>query len=243
MCVLREQLQPILTLIFGYSQTQQGKVRKAQGREMASRLLKQALASSILKNYCNSQRSAVMDQLILNAVMMLKCLSWDRGYLTLACHSQQKASLSPPLQRELCVWNLEAKDKLQHCIFAAKAALLSRALFTLWVTAKHRNPLRPQRVTQCMSTHLQFGNLPVLFAPHSTPVMEILTSGGSSQEVFTCQWQVEAVVWCAISITPSTSWPTFKAPSLRMLWAEGLKPGWESGLFRLIWFYLLAAAN
>lgn len=162
-------------------------------------------------------------------------------YLTLACHSQQKATLSPPLWSDLCVWNLKAKEEFQHCIFAANTALLSRALLTLWVAAKHCKPLLPLRVMQCMSILFWLSKLPVLFDLHSTPVVEILISGRSSQEVFTCQLQVEAVIWCAIFSTPSTSRATFKAPSLHLLWAEGLKPGWEAGLFCLIWFYLLAA--
>jgi len=76
MQVLHEQLQDSLTLIFGYSQIPQEKFRKAQGTEMTVRLLKLALAFSIPQNYGNSQRSAVMmDQVSLNAVMTLKCLS------------------------------------------------------------------------------------------------------------------------------------------------------------------------
>lgn len=49
--------------------------------------------------------------------------------------------------------------------------------------------------------------------------------------------------WCLkCNIKNSTyhfsSYTTFKALSLHLQWAKGLKPGWKSGLFCQIWFYL-----
>lgn len=44
-------------------------------------------------------------------------LGWDTGYLTLGCHSQQKAILSPPLWGDLCVkpWGQREVAALYFC--------------------------------------------------------------------------------------------------------------------------------
>lgn len=127
MWVLYEQLKHVLKLIFWHNQISQGELRRALGTEVALRLFKQALAANISKKYCNRQRT-VMGQLA-NTIMVLKCLSYVRTQSTELWHDipsiKQLLFLPCGVTFES---DLEAKEELQHCIFATSTAL-SAGLF------------------------------------------------------------------------------------------------------------------
>lgn len=150
-------------------------------------------------------------------------LCWNTGYWTLTCHSQHKATL---FFSHVGSHLSQASRPKKNC----RAVFLLQGSSTLWVAAEHYKGLKAQG----MATYFQLNMIPQLFAFHSTPMMEIPFSRGSSQGILTCQWQVQAASWHALFIALPIFCATLKAPSLYLLWTS-LKPGWKSGLFCAIW--------
>lgn len=91
-----------------------------------------------------------------------------------------------------------------RAVFLQQYSCFQQGSFILCVAAEHYKALMAQGTIQGTSTHFQLDKTPQLFPFHSTPVMEIPFFRGSSQEILTCQWQVEAAFSHALFITLST---------------------------------------